>query len=175
MITDLMTSFQDFLDAGGGVLYFIFILMIALWWAMLDRFMFFTKTYPTRRLEALALWREVSFKTTWFGESKRKQLISELDCELSKNLKLIQGMIALLPMLGLLGTVTGMIQVFDVLAVTGTSNPRTMADGVSAATIPTMAGMMAALIAIPIHNQIERRYQNELKKIREDMPTEIDG
>jgi biopolymer transport protein ExbB len=173
MFTDVITYFQDFMDAGGSVLYIIFILMIALWWVMLDRFLFYVKTYPNRRLEALNVWEKIAIKTDWFGESRRKQLISELDCDLSKNLKLIQGMIALLPMLGLLGTVTGMIQVFEVLAVTGTSNPRTMADGVSAATIPTMAGMMAALIALPIHNQIERKYQRELQKLREDMPTEI--
>ena len=44
-------------------------------------------------------------------------------------------------MLGLLGTVYGMIEVFEVLAVLGTGNPRAMSTGVAKATIPTMAGM----------------------------------
>ncbi len=171
---DILTPFFDFLDAGGPVLYIILLLLVALWWVMLDRFWFFSKVYPKRRDETLSLWAEAKNKTNWWGESIRKQLISELDCDLSKNVKLIQGMIALLPMLGLLGTVTGMIQVFDVLAVTGTSNPRTMADGVSAATIPTMAGMMAALIALPILSQIERIYKRELIMVQEAMPTEMD-
>jgi biopolymer transport protein ExbB len=171
---ELLTPFFDFMDAGGHVLYAIFLLLIVMWWVILGRFWYFKNTFPKQRENTLLQWREVTNKQDWFGESIRKQLISELDCNLSKNVKLIQGMIALLPMLGLLGTVTGMIQVFDVLAVTGTSNPRTMADGVSAATIPTMAGMMAALIALPIHNQIERIYKQEMVKIHEDMPTATD-
>ena len=48
-------------------------------------------------------------------------------------------------MLGLLGTVTGMIEVFDVMAISGSGNARGMAGGVSQATLPTMAGMVAAL------------------------------
>jgi biopolymer transport protein ExbB len=174
MLTDLFTPFFDFLDAGGHVLYLILLLLVALWWVMLDRFWFFVSTYPKHKKRVLQEWEDVANKKNWFGESIRKQLISELDCGLSKNIKLIQGMIALLPMLGLLGTVTGMIQVFEVLAITGTSNPRTMADGVSAATIPTMAGMLAALIALPIHSQIDRIYKRELHKVHEDMPTAID-
>ena len=49
---------------------------------------------------------------------------------------------------GLLGTVTGMIEVFDVMAITGSGNARSMASGVSKATIPTMAGMVGALSGV---------------------------
>ena len=49
--------------------------------------------------------------------------------------------------MGLMGTVTGMIEVFDVMAISGSGNPRSMAAGVSKATVPTMAGMVAALVA----------------------------
>ncbi len=54
-------------------------------------------------------------------------------------------LVAICPMLGLLGTVTGMISVFDVMATQGSSQPRLMASGISLATLPTMAGMVAAL------------------------------
>ena len=72
---------------------------------------------------------------------------------------------AICPLLGLLGTVTGMIQVFDVMAFLGSGNPRAMADGVSAATIPTMSGMVIALIAIPFATQLDRRYKKEFKTL----------
>lgn len=64
---------------------------------------------------------------------------------------------------------TGMIQVFDVMAYLGSGNPRAMADGVSAATIPTMAGMVIALIAIPFATQLERRYKTELHKLNDTL------
>jgi len=91
---------------------------------------------------------------------------------MSKGLKLIPSLIALLPMFGLLGTVTGMIQVFDVMAVLGSGNPRAMADGVSAATIPTMSGMVVALAAIPFATQLERMYQDKLQILNEMLKIE---
>jgi biopolymer transport protein ExbB len=71
----------------------------------------------------------------------------------------------LLPLLGLLGTVTGMIQVFNVMAVAGTSNARLMAGGVSAATIPTMAGLVAALSGYYFASWLQRRADDEIKKV----------
>lgn len=163
----------DFFDTGGSVLWLILALTITLWTLIVGRLMFLFQEYPQMSKQAFARWAEREDKHSWYGESLRKQWASELDCALSANLKLIPGLIALLPMLGLLGTVTGMIQVFDVLAVTGASNPRSMADGVSAATIPTMSGMVAALTAMPVSAALERRYQKELRKINDAMSSEV--
>ena len=52
------------------------------------------------------------------------------------------------PLFGLLGTVTGMIAVFDVMAHKGLGNPRLMASGVSQATLPTMVSMVMALVGL---------------------------
>ncbi len=60
-----------------------------------------------------------------------------------------------------------MIQVFDVMANLGSGNPRAMANGVSAATLPTMSGMLVAIIAIPFWTLLDRRYKREVNKLRE--------
>ena len=112
-----------------------------------------------------SVWEGLEDKSSWFAEVERKKLISQVEIEMLKNLKIIPVIIALLPMFGLLGTVTGMIQVFDVMAYLGSGNPRAMADGVSAATIPTMSGMVIALIAIPFATQLDRRYKKEFKTL----------
>ena len=111
------------------------------------------------------IWEGLEDKNSWFAEVERKKLISQVEIEMLRNLKIIPVLIALLPMFGLLGTVTGMIQVFDVMAYLGSGNPRAMADGVSAATIPTMSGMVIALIAIPFATQLDRRYKKEFKTL----------
>jgi len=100
---------------------------------------------------------------------ERRSLISQVDVCMLNNLKLIPVIVALLPMFGLLGTVTGMIQVFDVMAFMGSGNPRAMADGVSAATIPTMSGMVIALVAIPFATQLNRRYHSELQMLNNSL------
>ena len=51
---------------------------------------------------------------------------------------------------------TGMVEVFEVMAVTGSSNARLMAAGISKATIPTMAGLVASLSGILMTNILDR-------------------
>jgi biopolymer transport protein ExbB len=83
-------------------------------------------------------------------------------------------MVALCPLLGLLGTVTGMIDVFNVMAVTGGGDAKAMAGGVSRATIPTMAGMVAALSGVFANTYIERLATTETRLL-EDRLTKDPG
>jgi biopolymer transport protein ExbB len=80
---------------------------------------------------------------------------------------MIKTLMAILPLLGLLGTVTGMILVFDVMAFAGTGNARLMAGGVSAATIPTMSGLVAALSGLYLATYLERRAGKEVQRFEE--------
>lgn len=60
-------------------------------------------------------------------------------------------------MLGLLGTVTGMINVFEVVAVHGTGNPQEMAYGISQALLTTASGLIIAIPVIFSHHLLSRR------------------
>ena len=80
------------------------------------------------------------------------RLISEGRIAINRNIQLIQVCIALCPLFGLMGTVTGMIEVFHLLAVTGGGDAKAMAGGVSRSTIPAMAGLAVALTG-PLANQ----------------------
>ena len=155
------------MDRGGLVLWAILSLTIILVWMIIERFWFFVVEFNDKLNGRVAMWHEREERNSWYSIQLRRQLISELDCEMSKNLKSIPVMIALLPMFGLLGTVTGMIQVFDVMASMGSGNARAMANGVSAATIPTMSGMVVALFALPFATRLERIYRVNKKTISE--------
>ena len=87
---------------------------------------------------------------------------------INKNLTLIQTCIMLAPLFGLLGTVTGMIEVFQVMAFSGGGDARAMAGGVSKATLPTMAGMVVALSGVfaSIYlNSASTRHESNLDEI----------
>lgn len=161
-----LALFHDFMDKGGNVLWAILCLTIWLWWIMLERYWYFFADYQREKRATVAAWQARKEQSSWYAVKHRGLLISEIECRMLKHLKIIPTLIALLPMFGLLGTVTGMIQVFDVMAFMGSGNPRAMANGVSAATIPTMAGMLVSLIAIPFATALNRRYQNELRSLR---------
>ncbi len=63
-------------------------------------------------------------------------------------------------MLGLLGTVTGMIEVFDIMAITGTGNARLMASGIARATLPTMTGLVISITGLFAITFLERFINN---------------
>lgn len=168
---EIISSLGDFLNTGGNVLWAILFVTFWLWCLIFERYWFFLREYKPQRKSNIETWQARTDKSSWFALQQRRQLLSQLDCQMLRHLKLIPALIALLPMLGLLGTVTGMIQVFDVMAYMGSGNPRAMANGVSAATIPTMAGMVISLLAIPFATELDRRYRRELREAAAQMPT----
>ena len=78
-------------------------------------------------------------------------------------------MVVLCPLLGLLGTVTGMIEVFDVMAISGSGNARSMASGVSRATIPTMAGMVGSLSGVFTATWLRRNAKKESELLADSL------
>ena len=99
----------------------------------------------------------------------RDQMISEVSTETKRFLLTIETMMQILPLLGLLGTVVGMIKVFDVMTFFGTGNARLMASGVSQATIPTMAGLVAAISGLYIANLLKRKADDEISRIADQL------
>lgn len=142
---DAFVSIRDFFEMGGNVLYGILFVTVLMWTFIIERIWFFYFVLPQRMKSVKAYWDERSDTTSWAANQIRSGLISEVKLESRRYLLLISTLMALLPLLGLLGTVTGMISVFDVMAFAGTGNARLMAAGVSKATIPTMSGLVAAL------------------------------
>ena len=153
----LISRMQDFMAAGGDVLWVILFLTGLLWALIFERIWYFRFQHPRQLEQVTAAWRERADKRSWYATRIREAWISEIELELQRFIPLLKTVIAVLPLVGLLGTVTGMVQVFDVLSVMGTGNPRAMASGVSAATIPTMAGMVAALSGLYFSVRLERQ------------------
>jgi len=65
--------------------------------------------------------------------------------DLKKYLGLLQTIASVCPLLGLLGTVSGMIKVFDAISMTGVGNPGSLATGISEALISTAVGLSVAI------------------------------
>ena len=154
-------SIQQFLNTGGEVLWIILWTSICLWCLIIERLLFFKYSYPKHRELWINQWEGRANKYSKQALFIRECIISEARISMEKTVPIIKMLIALCPLLGLLGTVTGMIHVFDVMAVTGTGNARAMASGVSQATIPTMAGMVIAIAGLYFSKLIEQRVSDE--------------
>ncbi len=75
---------------------------------------------------------------------------------LERGVNLLGAVAGLAPLLGLLGTVTGMITTFDVISMFGTGNPRLLSGGISVALITTQLGLIVAVPALLAHAWVSR-------------------
>ena len=160
---------REFFEAGGPVLWGILLVTIIMWTLIIERFWYFKNLMPALSDKALNQWSNISNKGDWFSMRIRDQIISEVSGETRKFLLTIETMMQILPLLGLLGTVVGMIKVFDVMTFFGTGNARLMASGVSQATIPTMAGLVAAISGVYIANLLKRKAEDEINKVADQL------
>ena len=165
----VLPEIREFFEAGGPVLWGILMVTIIMWTLIIERFWFFQYLLPQKRLEIIDEWGSVNNKGDWFSMRMRDQMISEVSTETKRFLLTIETMMQILPLLGLLGTVVGMIKVFDVMTFFGTGNARLMASGVSQATIPTMAGLVAAISGLYIANLLKRKADDELASIADQL------
>jgi len=159
-------AIRSFLEAGGDVLWAIFAVTALMWALIIERLWFFRIILPRGVAKICEEWEARTERTSWSAQSIRRQLVSQAAIAARQNINLIQVLMVLLPLLGLLGTVTGMIQVFNVMAFVGTSNARLMAGGVSAATIPTMAGLVASLSGFYLAIYLQRRANAEIQHLQ---------
>jgi biopolymer transport protein ExbB len=161
MFYDAYLAIVQFIELGGDVLYLIAALTFLMWTLIFERFWYFQAEHKNVIREATELWEGRPERRSWSAHQIKEGLVSEAADRITGNLPLIQTCVALCPLLGLLGTVTGMITVFDAMATMG-GNARSMAAGVSMATVPTMAGMIASLSGVLGSTLIKRKVDTEI-------------
>lgn len=169
-LIELWESVRDFIAAGGDVLYVVALALFLMWVLMVERYWYLTSVFPKLRQEIVAKWDAREDTTSWYAHRIRDAWISQASDGLSARMLLIKTLVAMCPLIGLLGTVTGMIGVFETMATQGTGNPRLMAAGISMATIPTMAGMVAALSGIFFSSRLESRLKMAREKLVDSLP-----
>ena len=166
---DIFGQIQQFLEKGGPVLNAIMVITFFMWALIVERVIYFTVFHKQVVQDVIDKWNARTDRKSWHARQIRNQLISTVRENATMGLSFIATLVALCPMFGLLGTVTGMVEVFDVMAITGSSNPRAMAGGVSKATIPTMSGMVAALSGLYFSFRLARKAQTEVLEVADHL------
>ncbi|MFZ5608202.1 MAG: MotA/TolQ/ExbB proton channel family protein [Pseudomonadota bacterium] len=161
-----------FMERGGPVLYLIFGIITVMLALVLERIIYFRTAYRREASRVLQTWEARADHKSWYAHKIRTAMISQIRQEVNRNVGLIKTLVAICPLSGLLGTVTGMIVVFQVMAFFGSGNARAMASGVSMATIPTMAGMVGALIGVFASTFVERAAEKRLEALEDSLTME---
>ncbi len=180
--------------SGGPVMIFIALVALAVIVMAVERIIFFKKEYinadvlmerviglwekghrddalnlcrrtsgPVARMLLAALLKHQSGKKV-MEETIHQQHLEEIP-RLSKNLSAIAVLAGIAPLLGLLGTVSGMISTFQIITYHGGGDPRLLAGGISEALITTEFGLIVAIPALLVHSYLSGRAD----KIASDM------
>jgi biopolymer transport protein ExbB len=169
---EIFEAIRDFTETGGQVLMLIGLLIFVMWLLIIERMLYIHYTHKALKNEAIDEWMSRKERSSWNAEQIRQARISRLNIKLNGSIPVIQALVALCPLLGLMGTVTGMIEVFDVMAISGSGNARQMASGIFKATIPTMAGMVGALSGVFASTYLVRTAKAERTHLEEALPLE---
>ena len=164
-------SLLDFFDRGGPVIFILFVVAIFMITLLVERLIFFMNDLKKLSADRVLEVRECPSDNKWVRNKIKLKNISILNSESSKNLLMIQGLIALCPLLGLLGTVTGMIEVFDIMAITGTGNARAMASGIARATLPTMTGLFISIVGLILLTAIKSSIEKATLEVKHTIET----
>ena len=148
----------DYLRQGGWIMLPLVAVSVVMWTLIVDRWRAFTSLEGGRLPGLLA----EEFRA---GASGHPQLDVEIlrQCSLSlrrgldHRLAVIAVLAGIAPLLGLLGTVLGMIETFDVISVFGTGNARAMAGGISVALITTQTGLLVAIPGLIMSNRLSHK------------------
>ena len=167
-----LDSIRGFMAAGGDVLWLIAMLTFVMWTLVFERAWYFRSRLGQEFAEIVDNWENRSERKSWNAKQIRRAMLSRVTAKINANLGMIQTLVALCPLLGLLGTVTGMIEVFHVMAITGGGDAKSMAGGVSRATIPTMAGMVAALSGVFANTWVTRVAKTKGHLIEDSLTTD---
>ena len=168
MLGDAILAITRFIEMGGNVLWLIMIITFLMWTLIFERMWFFYTEHKQMVRAATERWEGREERQSWSAHQVREGMISEAADRITGSLPIIQTCVALCPLFGLLGTVTGMIAVFDAMATQG-GNARSMAAGVSMATIPTMSGMIASLSGLLGSTFLRRKVDYEIELFEDNL------
>jgi biopolymer transport protein ExbB len=168
-LIDSFVAIRDFMELGGPVLTWIAVVIFVMWVLIIERLLYFRSSMKTMSDEIRDKWEARAERRSWNAHQIRERMVSEFSMATNSGIPMIQTLVALCPLMGLMGTVTGMIKVFEVMAVSGSGNVRAMAAGVSQATVPTMAGMVGALSGVLLVTLLSRRAAREVEFLEDSL------
>ena len=185
LLNQFLKQFLSIMDKGGPIMWVILLAaalaMIMLCWQSLQvflqmrhargdyyQFLHNSRYVPMNNIKQASPAQRVLSAMNWHEINNQDDIVREINIHLAGITPKLEGMLptiatlgSLLPMLGLLGTVTGMINVFEVIALHGSGKPEQMAHGISQALFTTAGGLIFAIPVIFFHHLLARKV-NEL-------------
>ena len=189
MVSDQYRVLDGYIATGGIVMIPLLIVSTVMWILIINRMFFFHRLYrknmnreraaqyisqgeipdPREYRGVIAmLVTEFQMRRTGIIDVDRPILdetVMSVVSNLDRHLAVIGVLAKASPLLGLLGTVTGMIATFDIISVFGAGNARAMAAGISEALVTTQTGLLVAIPGLYAYSWLTRRAENLKRRV----------
>ena len=186
---DHICRIEHYFAVGGIVMLPLMIISVLMWTLIINRSFFFRRLYrknmsreraaeyvmagvfsDSKRYRGATSLLVTDFLNRKSGSPALDRFILDetvlaLVSSLDRHLALIGVLASLAPLLGLLGTVTGMIATFDIISIFGTGNAKAMSGGISEALVTTQTGLIVAIPGLYMSNFLNRRAENLKQQI----------
>jgi biopolymer transport protein ExbB len=139
---------SELVSEGGPFVGLIFFCGLLMWTLVIERAWYFNRVLPRQAQETLGTWRARTDHRSWCARQIRRAMISRVEIAMTANLLVLRTLVPMAPLLGLIGTVSGMLEVFDSMALKGSADARAMASGVSEAMICTLTGLAVSITGL---------------------------
>ncbi|WP_020585787.1 MotA/TolQ/ExbB proton channel family protein [Desulfobacter curvatus] len=184
-MNELLYQMIVYIRSGGVVMVPILCVSLVMWVLIFNRLFFLHRLYVKNMPRAMAgelvrenlcpdkrykganaflvrafLSRRSPVSDPGLDERILDETVMNLTASLDRHLALIGVLSAVAPLMGLLGTVVGMMETFDVITVFGTGNVRAMASGISVALVTTQTGLMISIPGLYMSGWLNRRASN---------------
>jgi biopolymer transport protein ExbB len=156
-----LEAVSDLVAQGGPFVVWIFLCGLLMWTLVVERAWYFSRVLPAQAKQAVTDWQARREHHTWCARQIRRAMISRLNTAMSANLLVLRTLVPMAPLLGLIGTVSGMLEVFDSMALRGSADARAMASGVSEAMICTLTGLAISITGLYPNYYFKRRTRLE--------------
>lgn len=158
------------LQTGGWVLPWIALTGLVMWTLIVERLWYFARVHPARLALTREQWQARAEHASWCARRIRSAALAELQLGLEAPLPVLRATVPLCPLLGLLGTVTGMLEVFDAMRLAGAADAEQVAYGVSHAMLATLAGLAVSLSGMFFVVQLTARARSEAQRLPSLLP-----
>ncbi|WP_447556243.1 MotA/TolQ/ExbB proton channel family protein [Vreelandella sp. EE22] len=166
---------ERLIEAGGVVLVVLAVVAVLVFAMAIERFWYYRVTWRIARRRLVKHWSQRQDHRSWSARTLRQVWSEALVGKLRRPLPWLKLLVALCPLLGLLGTVTGMIAVFDSLSYSDTHQARAMADGVARATLPTLTGMAIAVVGLLFISRLEHVIRREDQRLHDRLARALES
>ena len=164
----------EIINSGGLMVYPILLLGIIATILAVDKFLTYKKLTITNSEDPKNYYSrfvsridENSKKPIWFIESQAKDEAVLIEKELASNLWILETTVTVAPLLGLLGTIIGIMDAFKLMGANSISNFDGITAGVAEALIATAFGLLVAILALFVFNffsQKQSKFMDDLER-----------